>query len=220
MKKSSTAYFRSFMYFSLKGCTVYRSLVYAELQYLLPHISGTVLDIAAGKKPLYHSFFSDNTQIIGSDIKYDGTNKIIDMNERLPFEDNSIDAIVCVNALYIVKNTKLFSDECFRILKPQGSCVIVSPFISNEMKDPDDFRRYTAQGLQVLWEESGFITEHIYRVGERFTSVVYLLHPFLFFSIIRTCIHAVAFLLDACIPSSITERHPTPLGYVCVIRKK
>lgn len=219
MKKSKEYSVGRVLLYVLQGLTIYRALVYAKLQSILPASSGSILDIAAGKDPLYHSFLQKSVSLIKGDIKQGSQNIELDMNKPFSYEDNSFDHLLCVNALYIVKDVHQFLSECKRVLKPGGSMVLISPFISNEMPDPDDFRRFTEQGLQNVCKKSGLVVESTDRLGDRFTSAFYLLHPFFIFALIRLPFALLSLILDALIPHSIKSAHPTPLGYCVVLRK-
>lgn len=48
----------------------------------------------------------------------------IDLNQRLPYEDNSFDVVVCANSLHRVANFRGALSEFSRILKPGGSLLL------------------------------------------------------------------------------------------------
>ncbi|MBX2866769.1 methyltransferase domain-containing protein [Candidatus Kaiserbacteria bacterium] len=53
--------------------------------------------------------------------------KQVDLDEVLPFQGDTFGAIVCVNVLYAVKNPAETLAEFYRILRPEGTLVLVTP---------------------------------------------------------------------------------------------
>ena len=50
-------------------------------------------------------------------------------------------------------------------------------------------------------------------MGERATAATQLLHPFFLFNIVRMFVYPLALILDKLIPRSVTDAHPSPIGY-------
>src|SRR3989344_870800 len=79
---------------------------------------------------------------------------------HLPFKDGSLDAIISESLLeHIVDPDKVVA-EVRRVLKPNGLIYIVIPFMLGFHSSPNDYRRWTIEGLKELWkdfslEESG-----------------------------------------------------------------
>ncbi len=72
---------------------------------------------------------------------------------NLPFEDNSIDAIICIAVLEHVEEPSQAMKEVFRVLKPGGHCFINIPFLYyyHPMKGYyKDFYRFTYDGVEYL----------------------------------------------------------------------
>jgi len=118
---------------------------------------------------------------IGLDIGYDGSyilkdDSIIKVNmeklpgvqivcnaEKLPFKNNSFDKIMLRCILEHVIDPMIILKETKRVLKPEGKCVIEVPFINPIHAAPDDYRRYTPDGLIQSLEKIGLIhKEKIY----------------------------------------------------------
>jgi SAM-dependent methyltransferase len=70
--------------------------------------------------------------------------------ERLPFADDTIAAIECDAVLEHVRGAERAVDELYRVLRPGGYLHIVVPFCHPYHAYPNDYRRWTIQGLQEL----------------------------------------------------------------------
>ena len=160
-----------------KGKSIYRILFNWQVQEHCHNLTGKCLDLASGKDPSYHRYwsFENDAELIKTDL--DGDFKV-DLNDDLLFDDNSIDNIFFFNAIYIIKDPEKLIKEINRILKKDGKLFIASPFIFNEAEEPDDFRRFTSQGLEDLLWKGGFSGFEIISFGERFTAGIHLWHSF------------------------------------------
>lgn len=74
---------------------------------------------------------------------------------RLPFVDHVADAIVCDAVMEHVADTEGILKEMVRVLKPGGLVFITVPFMYPYHSSPNDFYRWTKQGLSVLIEKYG-----------------------------------------------------------------
>ncbi len=202
----------------LSGKTLGRILFNKKIIQYSHYLSGRVLDLAGGAGS-YNSFLPVDIQLVRTDIHSEENSCVVDFNEPLPFLDNSFNAILLFHAIYIVKKPKILMEEINRILKPGGLAMVASPFMQNEMREPHDYRRFTSEGLERLFRESGFSNYEIIPYGERFAVVAHILHPFWYFSIIRLFIYTFAQAFDRLIPKRVRKNHPTPIGYFCIIRK-
>jgi len=84
---------------------------------------------------------------------------------NMPFEDNSIDAIVCLAVLEHVENPIQAYKEIYRVLKPSGYAFIYVPFLyyyHAEKGYYGDFWRFTEDGLR--WLSKPFTTCEMFRV--------------------------------------------------------
>jgi SAM-dependent methyltransferase len=54
-----------------------------------------------------------------------------DLNGRWPFEDNKFDVVFSSQVIEHLHNTRLFTEEAFRVLKPGGTAVIMSENLSS-----------------------------------------------------------------------------------------
>lgn len=95
-----------------------------------------------------------------SDCDYKVLDKVADYNpdivgdiHNLPFEDNSVDAIVCMAILEHVEEPQRAVKELYRVLKPGGYCFIYAPFLFyyHPMKGYyGDYYRFTRQGMEYM----------------------------------------------------------------------
>lgn len=75
--------------------------------------SGVKLNLACGK-----DIRKDFVNIDGK--KFNGVDKVCDLNKGIPFKPNSVACIVCNHFLEHVKDKCLFLKECNRVLKTGG----------------------------------------------------------------------------------------------------
>lgn len=69
---------------------------------------------------------------------------------RLPFGDATFDAAFCCGMLEHVLDPRSAITEIERILKPGGLIHVAAPFIQGYHPDPQDYWRFTVEGLQLL----------------------------------------------------------------------
>jgi SAM-dependent methyltransferase len=72
---------------------------------------------------------------------------------EVPFVDGTFDYVWCNAVLEHVRKPWIVSDEIVRVLKPGGVAVIQVPFLENVHGWPDDYYRFTPNGLRTLFED-------------------------------------------------------------------
>ncbi len=91
--------------------------------------------------------------IISIDIyKAPGVTLLGDIH-HLPFETDSIDAIIARGVLEHVEHPEEVVDEFFRVLKPAGKVYSSIPFMQGYHPSPGDYRRYTIDGIEILFSK-------------------------------------------------------------------
>lgn len=197
----------------LKGKTLFRFLTEEHLLKEFSYLKGEILDLASGGAS-YEYLLPKDISLTKTDLNPKDTKTLfVDCNKSLPFADNSFDGIFFINALYTLEDRESFIKEVYRILKPNGRFLCVSPFIANEMPEPHDYCRLTHEGLKKLFSVSSWDSLKINRIGERFSSSVNLLHPAIPFSFVRIFFYGPALIFDKLISKKVLDRHPTPVGY-------
>ena len=203
-----------------RGKTIGRILFEREVVRHCGNIAGKVIDIAGGPYPGYEKYLSPNIQLVRTNWQPgEGVDLVVDANLRLPFSDGEWATALCFNALYILEDPERFLKDLHRVLAPGGMLYLSSPFLGNEMAEPHDYQRFTAEGLQRLFHRAGFADIVIHRYGERATTSAYLLHPFFRWNFVRVPVHVLAVLLDRLIPSKTLSIHPAPIGYFVLAKK-
>lgn len=199
------------------GRTIYRIYLNWLIKKYSVDLSGEFLDLAGGNNPSYLEYLGSGVDLKKTDYNSNHeVEQIIDFNQPLPFSDSSFDGVLMFNALYIAEDRQFTLTEIKRVLKDGGQLILSSPFIANEMPEPHDYCRLTAEGLEKELLIAGFNRVQIIRFGERFTSTAYLIHPLILFKTIRLLIYLPAIFLDKCLPKKIKSNYPTPLGYFCL----
>jgi 2-polyprenyl-3-methyl-5-hydroxy-6-metoxy-1,4-benzoquinol methylase len=99
--------------------------------------SGRVLDIPCGSGAFLRRLLDGAYAASGADIAphdaipAEAVFTAADMNERLPYDDNSFDAVVSIEGIEHIKRPFDFVRECARILKPDGVLILTTPNISS-----------------------------------------------------------------------------------------
>jgi len=102
--------------------------------------------------------------------------------EAIPEVDNTFDLVISQEVLEHVKNPSLAMTEIKRVLKTGGKCYIQLPFTIGYHPCPNDYWRFTKQGLISLIESSGLevietgesvgSATGFYRIGVEFFSIL------------------------------------------------
>lgn len=76
-------------------------------------------------------------------VKVDGADGIIDLNKKLPFKDNSIEEILCLDTIEHLQTSPInVLKEFYRVLKENGTAIIRVPFCRHPSAYSMDHIRY------------------------------------------------------------------------------
>lgn len=130
---------------------------------------GRLLDIGSGRGSFSVGFSRNGHQVSAVDKFDDCVSFLADVcdskkcdieNGRLPYEDNSFDWAFSKSVLEHVENTDNFMGEIFRVLKPQGVAVIMTPAWESQYKffwdDYTHVKAFTRKSLQNAMLIHGF----------------------------------------------------------------
>ncbi len=203
---------------SMSGKTLARILFNEKVSKYSPRFYGKVLDLAGGLNPSYLKYLPGDIKYIPTDLKQVDEVVGVDLNKKLPFEDNSFDVVLLFNSIYILEDINSTLNEIKRVLNKGGTLYLSSPFVFNEAKEPHDYIRLTSEGLVKTLSGSGFDDFIIEKIGERFSSAASMFHSFYIFNIVRLFIYSVCNILDNFIPTNIIKNHPMPMSYFCIVK--
>jgi SAM-dependent methyltransferase len=114
---------------------------------------GSLVDLGCGTVPLYGAYLplvSDVTCVDwpGSLHEVSHVDEFIDLNEPLPFADQSFDTILSTDVLEHIWNHAMFWSEMSRVLRPDGHIILGTPFFYWLHEEPHDYFRWTRHALQ------------------------------------------------------------------------
>ncbi len=121
-------------------------------------LQGRILDAGAGCG-VWRPLLEKRGRVVAVDLSTHGDpNAAADLKE-LPFRDGTFDAAFCSQVLEHDAAPAALLGELHRVLKGGGTLVLTAPHLSRLHDAPDDFHRFTGQGLRLLAEGAGFLTE-------------------------------------------------------------
>ena len=106
-----------------------------------------ILDAGSGLRGSYYE------NVINLEIAAYPTTDVIGTVDRLPFKDNSFDAVLSLNVLEHVGNPHDSAKEMIRVLKPGGTLYVAVPFLQPFHGYPNHYYNMTISGLKNLFEK-------------------------------------------------------------------
>ena len=141
-----------------------RRFIYNDIKKYRNFVKGLLLDLGCGEKP-YQDLLRDRTKRhIGLDIpsrikrsnikEIQKTIDIYGSGFNLPFKNNSIDTVLCIEVLQHVEEPHQIFSEIGRVLKKGGTLLLIAPQSTHLHEIPYDFYRYTRYGLEYLCKKN------------------------------------------------------------------
>jgi SAM-dependent methyltransferase len=140
-------------------------------------LSGSVLDLGGEKDAGYLSFIQGNFTTIAVNIDEDAKPDIFhDLEKPLDMiKDASYDHVLAMNVLEHIFNYQKFLDEAVRVLKPNGTLVVIVPFLFPVHPSPNDYWRFTHMTLRREFENRGLSEIAITPLGTGVFSARYVM---------------------------------------------
>ncbi|MEP7197125.1 MAG: class I SAM-dependent methyltransferase [Saprospiraceae bacterium] len=197
----------------------------------------SILDVGAGE--CQYKYFFSHAKYVSTDWcgttdyhQYSAGIDHICPADKLPFADESFEAVLCTQVLEHVVNPAAVIQEISRILKPEGNLFLTVPQSWEEHEQPHDYYRFTQFALRYLAEENNFIVVEIKPQGGRFLVIGYFLAwslPTLF----RNWFGQIGFLFAVCVfyplnflialffflIDPLDRKREFTLNYECIFRK-
>ena len=106
---------------------------------------GRLLDVGAGMSP-YRPFFKKyiDEYIRMDAYEYQGEKPdVVGRVEDIPLKNNSVDTVLCTQVLEHIQDPQKGVDEIYRVLKPNGICILTTHMANPLHGLPHDYFRFT-----------------------------------------------------------------------------
>lgn len=134
-------------------------------------LRGDLLDVGAGRSRRYQSECVNVTSYKTMDHDGEWKPDIVGSAEAIPLPDASVDSILCTQVFEHLPHPHVAIRELFRVLRPGGRCLFSVPQMNELHEMPNDFFRYTNEGLRVLFTDAGFVIEDMDARGKYFSTM-------------------------------------------------
>lgn len=132
---------------------------------VLDAVHGAVLDVGAGMSRYREWILEKGTSYTTVDIApFPGIDIVGDAMD-LPIEDATYDTVVSTHVLEHVREPWVMVEEIERVLRPDGTAIVLAPFVYPFHADPTDYFRFSEQGIRSLFERVGMRVELCAKFG-------------------------------------------------------
>lgn len=193
------------------------------------------IDIGAGQGNFKQLFSEVNTCLALDFYPYHGIDVVCNFSQGIPLIHNFADIILLSNVLEHMSEPYKLLKECRKILVPEGTLIIMVPFMMKVHQSPYDFYRYTQFGLDYLLLKAGYNNIQIFPIGDMFDIITQYNKPInkLYQTIddrvakfpLRITMTFWQFFMNLTIHrmKNLIKSNPyeqsLPLGYGCIARK-
>jgi SAM-dependent methyltransferase len=154
----------------------------ADLRLALGSVTTTqplrVLDFGCGGSP-YRSLFPNADYRRADFVGAQGLDYVISGEGRIDERDETFDLVLSTQVLEHCANAQAYLTECWRLLRPGGQLVCSTHGTFEDHACPQDFRRWTADGLRLEIAAAGFSVFEVQKVTCGPRVVVFLMQQML-----------------------------------------
>lgn len=161
--------------------SVRRRLLDQALEKARPWLHGGVLEIGSGRRGRRGLFQPPHEQTdfwFHADLSPARAPHLLADVTRLPFANDALDVILCLEVLEYVDDPRLAISEMFRVLKPGGLLALSTPFM-HRRDSVADLWRFTDRGLTAMLARTGFSPPLIDAQGGALASAAHVLQSYL-----------------------------------------
>jgi SAM-dependent methyltransferase len=149
------------------------------------HACGILADMGCGSVPYYELYKEKVSETVCIDWPYCVHEQIhvdvfCDLNEPLPFHDNSFDTILLSDVIEHIYRPEALFREISRTLRKDGKLLLFAPFFYWLHEIPHDYHRYTEFALRRYAEDSGLQVIELMPYGGYFDVMLDLLNKMIF----------------------------------------
>lgn len=209
----------------VRGKGLWRAFLYDAVSSCGVMMRMPLVDIACGRNPGYRRILGITATDAGvTTVDSDPSvhaSVVHDMaSGPLPFDDGFFNTAILFNCIYVFSEPRIAMKDVCRILAPQGTLLISFPLIFPYTPEPQDFFRFTEEGVRTLCTNAGFTVISLQSLGGRFTSAAYLALPFPYpYSLLVFPVYILAVIADRLAFFFFSSIPPAPIGYLVVARR-
>ncbi|MDO8515572.1 MAG: methyltransferase domain-containing protein [bacterium] len=150
------------------------------IAYASKYIKGSTIDLGAGSAKYRSIIEGRSSKYLTFDVSSGDRIDVVGDIQKLPFKENNFDTIICTQVLEHVKKPWLAVKEMYRVIKPNGYSLVTVPFMLPYHAHPNDYFRYTREGLVSIFEDAGFKIINCQYYGSIFMVISEMIHFNLF----------------------------------------
>ena len=127
--------------------------------YSRKYIRGKTIDVGAGSAKYGNIIKTHASEYITFDSVPGEKIDVVGDVLHMPFKDDGFDTVISTQVLEHVEKPWIMVGEINRILKSGGICILSAPFMAPYHADPQDYFRFTREGMKSLFQDDFEIVE-------------------------------------------------------------